>query len=418
MSDYFQRVPASSSPLWRGKEPLLPWLDMELTERCNNDCIHCCVNLPAGDGAARARELSTEEIKAILREAASLGCLTVRFTGGEPLLRKDFEDLYLFTRQLGIKVLLFTNARLVTPRLSALFIRIPPGMEIEVTVYGMRAESYEAVSRVPGSFAQFRRGIELLLERRVPFIVKGALLPPNQDELAEFKRWAGTIPWMVGPPQYAMCFDLRNRRDSPERNRLIKSLRATTEQGLSVLKRTGARYREETLNFCGKFTGVPGDRLFDCGAGRGGCVDPYGGFRPCMTFCAPEWTYDLRCGTLRDALENFFPRLRDLRATSAAYLERCARCFLKGLCEQCPAKSWAETGSLDTPLEYFCQFAHQQARDLGLIGLDEEAWKVLDSRRRLERLAEAPNSESRCKTRHCGGGVQQLVQTEAHEPGT
>ena len=35
----------------------------------------------------------------------------MRFTGGEPLLRPDFEELYLHARRLGMKVLLFTNAR-------------------------------------------------------------------------------------------------------------------------------------------------------------------------------------------------------------------------------------------------------------------------------------------------------------------
>jgi len=96
--------------LWQDRRPLLGRLDMELTERCNNNCIHCCINLPADDQAARERELSTAQIIAILTEAASLGCMTVRYTGGEPLLREDFEELYLFARRLGLKVLLFTKS--------------------------------------------------------------------------------------------------------------------------------------------------------------------------------------------------------------------------------------------------------------------------------------------------------------------
>jgi hypothetical protein len=41
----------------------------------------------------------------------------------------------------------------------------------------------------------------------------------------------------------------------------------------------------------------------------------------------------------------------DIRATNPEYLRRCALCFLHGLCEQCPAKSWAEHSTLDTPVE-------------------------------------------------------------------
>lgn len=72
---------------------------IELTERCNNDCIHCCINLPVNDSAAKGREMTTDQVKTILKEAADLGCLEVRFTGGEPLLRPDFEELYLFARR-------------------------------------------------------------------------------------------------------------------------------------------------------------------------------------------------------------------------------------------------------------------------------------------------------------------------------
>ena len=182
-SPYAAKVNASQHRLWKQRLPILGRLDLELTERCNNDCIHCSINLPAKDAEARQRELTTDAVKDILTQAASLGALSVRFTGGEPLLREDFRDLYLFARRLGLKVLLFTNARLITPELAELFARIPPLEPIEVSVYGLKKVSYEAVSRVPGSFAEFWQGVELLLTHGLPFVVKGALLPPNREEM-------------------------------------------------------------------------------------------------------------------------------------------------------------------------------------------------------------------------------------------
>jgi radical SAM protein with 4Fe4S-binding SPASM domain len=386
MSNYVERVSVGQFSLWKQNAPLLSQLDMELTERCNNDCIHCCINLPASDANAHARELTTPEIKRILREAAELGCMEVRYTGGEPLLRGDFEELYVYARRLGMKVLLFTNARLITPRLADLFARIPPLVPMEVSVYGMRKESYDAVTRAPGSFAQFWRGVGLLLERKIPFIVKGALLPPNRSEMDEFEAWAATIPWMDSPPVYSLFFDLRSRRDDPEKNRRIESLRVAPEDGLAVFARDPERYRHQTTKFCGTFMSPPGETLFACGAGHGGCVDAYGRLQPCIALRAPEWTYDLRRGSLRDALASFFPRLREAKASNPQYLARCAVCFLKGLCEQCPAKSWAESGTLDVPVEYLCRVAHAQARGIGLLAIDENAWEVVDYSARLARL--------------------------------
>jgi len=361
--------------LFKKAKLILSRLDIELTERCNNNCIHCCINLPLDDTDAKKRELSTEEIKKILKEAVSLSCLTVRFTGGEPLLREDFEELYLFARKQGLKVLLFTNATLITPHLVELFSKIPPLEKIEITVYGMKKSSYEAVTRVDGSFEAAWRGISMLLDYKIPFVVKSALLPPNKDEIDDFEEWAKSIPWMDKPPSYSMFFDLRCRRDS-QKNKSIKRLRITPEEGLKILTRRKDKYIKEMKEFCSKFMRPSEDKLFSCGSGHGGCVDAYGKFQPCMMLRHPECVYDLKNGSLKDALENFFPKMREIKAINPDYLSRCARCFLKGLCEQCPAKSWMEYGTLDTPVEYLCRVAHEQARFLGLIGKTEKSWEV------------------------------------------
>jgi radical SAM protein with 4Fe4S-binding SPASM domain len=379
----------------RRLSPRLGSLDIELTERCNNDCIHCCINLPADDEAAEAREMTTDQVKAILVEAASLGCLQVRFTGGEPLLRPDFEDLYLFTRRLGMRVLIFTNGRLITPHLADLLARIPPLVTMEITVYGMSAKSYEAVTRAPGSFDQLHRGVELLLERKIPFVVKGALLLPNKAEMEEFEAWARTIPWMTKRPSYAMFFDLRNRRDSETKNRLISSLRVTPEAGVAALTADAEKYRKGTNEFASRFMGPPGDALFRCGAGCGLCIDAYGIAQPCMGVRAPELVFNVVGTDMPDPLARAlgaYASLKEIKAANPEYLRRCAVCFLKGLCEQCPAKSWTEHGTLDTPVEYLCDVAHAQARWMGWLQEGEKAWEVKDGKERIGQVVTITNA--------------------------
>ncbi len=382
---YFVKKDLGSHILWKGEGPPAAQLDIELTERCNNACIHCCTNRPAGDKRSRARELDTDAWKEILRQAAGLGVMTVRFTGGEPLLRDDFPELYLFARRLGLRVLLFTNATLITPQIAALLADIPPLEEIEISVYGMRRESYEAVTGIGGSYAGFLSGVQCLLDRKVPFVVKGALLPPNKEEVAEFAAWAAANPRMEAPPAYTMFFDLRGRRDSAAKNSRIRRLRVSPEEGLKILTEHPENYRREMAEFFEKFLSPPGDRLFTCGIGPG-CVDAYGVFQPCLALRHPDLTFDLKKGTLKEALTSVFPRLKEMRAINPLYLERCARCFLRGFCEQCPAKSWSEHGTLDTPVEYLCRVAHAQARFLGLVGKGEKAWNVKDSEERIKDL--------------------------------
>lgn len=381
---YVERI-SSPAALWPGNQPLLSWLDVELTHRCNNKCMHCCVNLPAADKTALENESSTGDLCRILREAADLGTLQVRMTGGEPLLRPDFRELYLYARKLGMRVLIFTNGRLITPDLADLFIRVPPLVPIEITVFGMHRRSYESVSGVQGSFAEFRTGLDLLLERDVPFVVKGVLLPPNRTERQEFDAWAAGLPWMDGPPGYVTVFEKRSRRDDPVKDLQILRLQPSPEEVPGAILGNESIRRNGLAEFCRRFLHPPGEALFACGAGKGGCVDPYGHLQACLGLRTPELAYSLKRGKLKEAFISHFPRLRELRASNPEYLRRCGICFLKALCGQCPAKSWNETGTLDSPVEYLCSVAHSEARRLRMIDQGELAWEVRDWRFRIER---------------------------------
>jgi len=403
----YVRIMSADQRSWMGeRRPALVHLDIELTERCNNDCIHCCINRPAADATAKKNEMSAEMIKGILRQASDLGCLTVRLTGGEPLLRPDFEEIYLCARRLGFQVVLFTNACLLTPQLADLFVEIPPLAPIEISVYGMQPESYDVVTRRPGSFVKFRKGVNLLLERHVPFIVKSVLLPHLKLERQKFESWAATIPAMRRLPDYTMFLDLRSRRDDDAKNRLIESLRPSSKDIMDVLVRDPAVYRRGMAQFASWFIASPDNRIFRCGATHGMCIDAYGRAQPCIGIRAPELTVAVAAIPMPGKLDigpvagpaddpsapvslagamKQFRKLTELRSANHEYLSRCARCFIKNLCEQCPARSWAEYGSLDTPVACLCEAAHAQARYMGWMGGNEMGWEVTDWQNRVDR---------------------------------
>lgn len=383
---YVARADAGRIELWRKGAPLLQELEVELTERCNLRCVHCYINRSERDKRAASRELDAAAVGRVLEEAAALGCLAVKFTGGEPFLRPDFEAIYLKARRLGLRATILTNATLLTPRLARLFAAVPPLEKIEVSVYGARRATYESVTRVPGSYAAMRRGLRLLSGRKIPHLVRLAVLPANKADLPELESLAAGLPWTDRPLPLVTSLTLRGRRDGAGRNEKIKALRLPADDETAILARDPQPFIDELRGFLGRFGGPPGDRLFTCGAGRGrACLDAYGRLQPCLLLRAPGSTADAAAG-LRRALTEDFPRLRTARAKSRAYLARCARCFLKPLCEQCPAKAWMENGRLDAPVEYLCRSAHAQARRAGILAGNEKAWEVRRWKARLARL--------------------------------
>lgn len=384
LQSYSIKKPLHSAGLFKDKHPTLPHLDVELTERCNNACIHCYINLAHNNKEAINRELKTEQWKDLLDQAASLGVLSIRFTGGEPLLRDDFADLYIHARRLGMTVFLFTNARLITEDLADLFKRIPPLKKIEISVYGMHAQSYDDFARAKGAYEEFRQGVDRLLERKIPIYLKSSLLPSNVTDEEDFSKWVATIPGMTAPTKLILL-NLRTRRDSAVSNKMIKYLRLPPKECAALLTLNNSVNHRNFADNAEQFLYPKGERLFShFGAGNTGCIDAYGNYQMCLLLRHPDMIYDLTKGSLKKAITNVIPHLRETRAKNPEYLKRCAQCFLLGLCEQCPAKSWSEYGTLDTPVEYLCEVAHTQAHLLGLLTEDERAWEIKNWQERVE----------------------------------
>ena len=90
---------------------------IEVTRKCNFKCKHCFVSA----GKPHQNEMDTAEIKQLVRDLGTCGATTVAWSGGEPLLRKDLEDITAFARDIDLTPNLVTNGYLASrERLQAL----------------------------------------------------------------------------------------------------------------------------------------------------------------------------------------------------------------------------------------------------------------------------------------------------------
>jgi MoaA/NifB/PqqE/SkfB family radical SAM enzyme len=357
--------------------------DLELTARCNNHCRHCYIDLPAGDAAAKAAEMTPAEILALAGEAVSMGAVWCLLSGGEPLLREDFAEVYLGLKRLGLLLSVFTNACLVTPAHVEL-LRCYPPRDIEVSVYGATRETYERVSRRPGSYDAFVRGLDLLLTSGVPVRLKAMALRSTAHELEQISAFcrARTKDYYRFDPLLHLRFDgdeARNaeivaERLSPEEVVAVERADAQRFGALqkgcndgTLISEDGEPHRHPDGSVC--------DHLFHCGAGNGSFSVGFDGtFRLCNSLWHPATVVNVRPGapgavSLREAWTEVIPRVRGLRGSDPEFLAKCRTCGIVNLCLWCPAHAALETGSgeqgrMDAWVEYFCEVAHARAAAL------------------------------------------------------
>jgi radical SAM protein with 4Fe4S-binding SPASM domain len=337
---------------------------LEITARCNNNCRHCYINLPANDKKAKEKELTFSQIKRIIDQAADLGAMWCLINGGEPFLREDFPEIYLYLKQKGILVSVFTNATLITDRHIQLFKKYPP-RDIEVTVYGVTKETYEKVTGKAGSFAAFMRGINLLLENNIEPRFKAMVLRSNFNQLAQIFDFCRqrTKDYFRFDQLLHLRFD-----GNKKKNARIRSERLSAEE-IAVIEKNDPERFQAMQKKCNKFV-MPEvhaacNHIFHCGAGKGTFTVSYDGFfRLCSSLYHPDCIYDLKRGSLRQAYRDFVLRVRDMRSNSKEFLEKCRACPIINLCLWCPAHSYLETRELDKPVDYFCEVAHARAASL------------------------------------------------------
>ena len=332
---------------------------LELTLRCNLKCAHCYV-AHGHNGISGQTELTYGEICGILDQIVDEGCLWLLLTGGEPLLRPDLLDIYIYAKRKGLLVTLFTNGTLITPRIADYLAEWRPFV-VEITLYGRTQETYERITGIPGSHAHCMRGIDLLLERGVPLKLKTMLMTLNKHELWDIKAYAESL----GVQFY---FDpmLNGGRDG---SRAPITFRLLPEEVVQF-DLADANRLEEWQAFCDRYRGVRADDryLYVCGAGLHSFhIDPYSKLSACLISHVPS--YDLRQGSFHEGWREFLSQVRYQRPREDYH---CNRCELLPLCGQCPGWAQLEHGDPEKPVEYLCQVAHLRAEAFGFAGQSQK----------------------------------------------
>lgn len=175
-------------------------LRLSVTDRCNFRCVYC----RTGNGGETLGELPLHEFSRLLRLFVSLGVEKVRFTGGEPLLRRGLLDLIRETARLrptflpdvAMDLALTTNGHLLAPMVRDL--KAAGLNRVTVSMDAVDPATFARITRVPNSFERVRDGIRAAQDAGLgPVKVNAVLLRGfNEDQVeafAEFSRQEDVI---------------------------------------------------------------------------------------------------------------------------------------------------------------------------------------------------------------------------------
>lgn len=312
-----------------------------------------------------AGELTAEQWLDLARQVAEAGTLELLITGGEPMLRSDFCEIWAGIYKLGFITTLYTNATLVTEKIMDTLQKYPPH-KIGITVYGASPETYKKVCGSGAAFYRMIDGIKKLSELPSGFEFRKTIIKDNYcdiDKIDSLLEHLGiqqnaVLSEYVSRPVRGGCAEVDDCRLPPEEQvELLNRIRARAYRKAvenkygsldsfemkmadnSILENTDTRKKE-------------GASFYGCDAGiKKYCITWKGKLIGCQVF--DNFSVDVKEKSFVSAWDEYPYCIGEFSVDN-----ECLDCKIKDFCYSCIAFRYAEAGNLTCKSEYACRQAH------------------------------------------------------------
>lgn len=329
--------------------------NFELTARCNFNCPMCYVHLSQEQVNATGKELTAQQWLNIAKEAKDRGMVFALLTGGEPLVRKDFFEIYDGMREMGILITINSNGSMLKGEILERFLETPP-FRFNISLYGESNETYQNMCGIP-AYDQVKENIRALRQAGVDVSLNLSITPYNKDKLTRIYADSEELDVSVRASSYMYPSVRVNGGQYGCGNRL-----SSTESAKYAVEWDKLRFTEEEFSIRAK------NMAQRISTEQKGCpVEPGEGVR-CRAGTSSFWmTWDGRmtpCGMMPTPmvkpLEIGFDVAWERIKTETAKIRtpgKCVNCDYKDYCGVCAAVCYTETGKFDGIPEYVCQRA-------------------------------------------------------------
>ena len=310
---------------------------LDLTYRCNERCVHCY--LDHHDHG----EMTTAEIKHLLKEMAEAGVFILTLSGGEIFLRKDFFEILEYARELMFCVKLKTNAVLIRER-EAQRLRELGVESIQVSIYSHRPEVHDAITLIPGSLKRSLDAIRFLKSQGLKVLIANVLMTQNRQDYPGVRALAAElgVECTLDPTVTPMM----------DGNRSTVSLGVDHSTLREVFR--DPSLVEDVEEFCATPAKAGENELeaIPCSAGHTACyVSPYGDVFPCVQF--PVATGNVRQQRFIDIWRHS-EKMNEVRSIRVKHLTTCTQCAHVSSCTRCPGLAYME-GNMRGPSSQDCE---------------------------------------------------------------
>jgi len=329
----------------------------ELTSRCNFSCPMCYVHDQMKDSDNLSSELSAEQWINIAQSACDSGMMFALLTGGEPLLRRDFFEIYSAMKSMGLMISVNTNGSLLKGETLRKLIENPP-FRVNISLYGGCAETYRNMCG-NNAFADVTGAILSLKDAGVDVRLNLSLTPMNKDDMQiiyEFANENGIHikfnTYMYPPHRIKDTDTASHSRFTPDEAARYSSQWDYLRLGEEEYKKRCERILANTFLSDDECM-VDMDKGVRCRAGRSSFWITWDGkLLPCGMMTSPAVSLNLL---------SFTEAWAYIKAESEnLYLpEHCVTCSKRKICNVCPAVCVSETGSFKGIPEYLCQYTDE-----------------------------------------------------------
>lgn len=329
--------------------PHLRNLQIELTDACNERCIHCY--LP-NDKKDKCKALSKEQVFDILRQYREMGGLKTIFSGGEILLHPHLFPILEECRRLNLMILLQSNLVALTEadvqRIKSLDV-----FNIQVSLYSTDEHIHDTITRRKGSFAKTKSSLELLVKNDIPALIACPVMEANYSTVRSLYRYAKELgvdiyfDFMMMARCDGCSDNLNTRLNVKQAKEMVKFDLESNPFFIEAI--SDASSLEEALSkkyarrraMCNILSSTL-------------CIDSDGTLYPC-----PGWN-DMKLGNIESAtLSDVWKgeNAEKLRRISINDFAKCKECDKQNFCNMCVVYNYNELGDLYKICPRFCEMA-------------------------------------------------------------